>query len=50
MYKCSKCGLAVIVYDGQGKILEKPLRPCECDAPIIMDMHASVVGKSGIKG
>lgn len=49
MYKCSKCNLAVIVYDGNGKILDKPIKACECSAPIVADMSATASGKGGVK-
>lgn len=44
MYKCSKCGLAVIVIKD-----EKPIKACNCNAPIISDMSAVTVGKGGLK-
>lgn len=50
MYSCKKCGLAVIVFDGSGKILDKPIKACECNAPIVADMSATATGKGGIKG
>lgn len=50
MYYCSKCLLAVIVFDEHGKILEKPIKACDCKAPITVDMSATAKGKSGIKG
>lgn len=49
MYLCSKCGLAVIVYDGKGKVLEKPIRACNCNATIIASMSATAHGVGGVK-
>ena len=46
MYKCSKCNLGVIVYDGNGGILPKPIKACDCNAPITMDMSSTVIGTS----
>lgn len=46
MYNCSACGLAVIMFDGSGKILEKPIKACECKAPIIVDMKSTIEGTS----
>jgi len=50
MYKCSKCKLEVIIYDEKGGVLPKPIRACNCEAPIIMDMNApEVKGRSQFK-
>jgi hypothetical protein len=43
MYKCSKCGLAVIVTTGI-----EPIKACKCEAPIIADMTATVTVKVGV--
>jgi hypothetical protein len=43
MYRCSKCGLAVVV------LPEKVIRACKHDAPIIAYMGCSVKGTSVIK-
>ena len=42
MYKCSNCGVPVIVIAG------KVIKPCQCDAPIIADMSASAKGVSSV--
>lgn len=57
MYKCSVCGLGVLVRE-----LETPIRACNCTiteikegieikrlAPIIVDMQSTLEGKSSIK-
>lgn len=49
MYKCSKCGLGVIVYDGSGKVLETPIKACNCKAPITVDLKGSMKGTGGVK-
>lgn len=49
MYSCSKCGLAVIVYDEKGKILEKPIKACNCNAPIKVEISAITHGYGGLK-
>lgn len=41
MYKCSKCGLEVIVLPGHD-----PIKACECKAPIIAEMSGTVYGIS----
>lgn len=43
-YKCSKCGLAVVVIPN-----EKPIKACSCNAPIIADMTAVASGSGGLK-
>jgi len=48
MYKCSKCGLGVIVHDGKGGILPQPIRACKCNAPINVDMNSNVQGGSTV--
>jgi hypothetical protein len=45
MYRCSKCGMAVIVIPN-----EKPIRACKCNATIIADISAVTHGKGGLKG
>ena len=47
MYKCSKCKLEVIIYDNNGGVLPKPIKVCNCEAPIIMDMSATAVKGGG---
>lgn len=51
MYKCSKCGLGVLVKD-----LPAPIRKCNCTkedgitpATIIIDISATAEGKSQFK-
>lgn len=39
MYKCSSCGLAVIVI-GHNKI-----KACKCEAPIIAAMSVKLIGE-----
>jgi len=46
MYKCSKCNLGVIVYDGNGNILPKPVKACNCNAPIVAEMSSTLEGTS----
>lgn len=43
MYKCSKCGLGVIV---EG---EKKIKACKCEASIIASMESTVTSKGGVK-
>ncbi len=42
-YKCSKCGLAVIVLEG-----EEPIKACTCEAAIIAEMEAEATAKGGL--
>ena len=42
MYKCSKCGVPVLVIAG------KVIKPCKCDAPIVAEMSASAKGISSV--
>ena len=42
MYKCKKCGAAVIVHNG------KIHKVCTCAAPIITEMKAEAKGSGGI--
>lgn len=42
MYKCSKCNMAVIVIPN-----EKPIKACNCEASIIMDMGSVKLTGSG---
>lgn len=44
MYRCSKCGMAVIVLPDV-----KPIKACKCSASVIADMTAVTTGKGGIK-
>lgn len=51
MYKCSKCGLGVLVKD-----LPEPIRKCKCTkedgitpATIVLDMEGKAEGKSQFK-
>jgi hypothetical protein len=46
MYKCSNCGLGIIVYNLDGKLLEKPIKACSCKASIVVNMESVVEGKS----
>lgn len=38
MYKCSKCNLSVVV------LPEQIIRPCDCNATIIMDLCVTLEG------
>lgn len=40
---CSKCGMAVIIFQGN------VYKACPCDAPIYADMKAAAYGKGGAK-
>ena len=42
MYRCSRCNLAVIVAAGE------VIKACNCDAPVIAEASASVVGAGGL--
>ena len=42
-YKCSQCGLAVIVLEG-----EEPIKACTCEASIIAEMEAEATAKGGL--
>jgi hypothetical protein len=42
-YTCSKCGLAVIVFNGE------VIKACHCEAPIIANMKATAKGVGGLK-
>lgn len=42
MYRCKKCGVAVIVHNG------KIHKGCTCVAPIILDLQAEAKGKGGL--
>ena len=44
MYKCSECGLSVVI-NGEEKI-----KACNHDAPIICEMDAVATGKSSLEG
>ena len=44
MYKCSKCNEPVLVIPEQA-----PIKVCSCNATIIVDMEATVIGMGGIK-
>jgi DNA-directed RNA polymerase subunit RPC12/RpoP len=45
MYKCSKCGIAVIIIPN-----ENPIRACNCKASIIVDMGtAKLTGNGNVK-
>lgn len=44
MYKCSKCGIEVIVYSG------KIFTPCKCNATIIAEASAVTKGKGAMRG
>lgn len=44
-YTCSKCGLGVIVIPDQ-----KPIRPCECNAPIVANMGTVIHGNGKLSG
>lgn len=50
MYKCSQCGLGVIVVDLKGNPLEKPIKACDHKAPVTMDLGTITInGKGGLK-
>lgn len=42
-YHCGKCKLAVIVVG-----VEKPIKACTCDAPIIAEMEANLSIKNNV--
>ena len=42
MYRCSKCQAPVVVLPGL------VVRQCECAAPIIAEMRATMAGKGGV--
>jgi len=42
-YKCSECGLAVIVLEG-----EEPIKACKCEAPIVAEMEGNATGSGGL--
>jgi hypothetical protein len=44
MYRCKKCSKAVIVL-----AKEKPIKVCDCVAPIVIDLRAEARGKGGVK-
>lgn len=44
MYKCSKCGMAVIVVPNHA-----PIKACKCEAAILADLTAVTKGVGGIK-
>lgn len=44
MYRCSNCQLAVIVTE------EETIKACNCEAPITLDMSATVEGRGGVAG
>jgi DNA-directed RNA polymerase subunit RPC12/RpoP len=44
MYKCSKCGMAVIVIKDHA-----PIKACTCEAAIIADLKAGLKGTANIK-
>jgi hypothetical protein len=43
-YRCSECGRAVAVVNGE------TIRVCQCDAPAIGQMSATARGVGGLKG
>lgn len=43
-YKCSKCGLAVIVLPNQ-----EPIKACKCEVAIIAEAQSTAFGHGGIK-
>jgi len=43
-YRCSKCGLAVIVLPNQ-----EPIKACKCEASIIAEAQSTAHGHGGIK-
>ena len=43
-YKCSKCGLAVIVIPNQ-----EPIKACNCNVAILADMTAHATGQGGMQ-
>lgn len=42
MYKCSKCGLGVIVIEG------KTIKACKCEAPVIAEMNTKLKGVANV--
>jgi hypothetical protein len=43
MYSCKECGMAVIVTPTE------KIKACKCNAPVIMNMTATVSGIGGVK-
>lgn len=43
MYRCKKCGLAVIVHEG------KIYRACNCNTTVILSVSAQAKGVGGVK-
>lgn len=43
-YKCSKCGLAIIILPEQ-----QPIKACKCESSIIAEMTSVAQGHGGIK-
>ena len=43
-YKCSECGLAVIVLPN-----EAPIKACKCEGSIIAEMQADAIIHGGLK-
>lgn len=43
-YKCEKCGMGVLIFKDK-----EPLKPCKCDAPIIVNVKATVKATSSLK-
>jgi DNA-directed RNA polymerase subunit RPC12/RpoP len=41
-YKCSKCGLGVIILPNQ-----EPIKACKCNATILADIKAHATGHGG---
>jgi DNA-directed RNA polymerase subunit RPC12/RpoP len=43
-YKCESCGINVLIFKDK-----EPLKPCKCDAPIIVNVKATVKSTSSLK-
>lgn len=44
MFTCSKCHLGVIIIQDR-----PPIKACFCDAPIVANLSATLVGVGGVK-
>lgn len=44
LYACGGCGLAILILPDVA-----PIRACQCDAPIVANLTASLEGQGGIR-
>jgi hypothetical protein len=44
-YTCSKCGMGVIVIPN-----EKPIKACNCNAPIVTNLETVIIGRGKVTG